>query len=79
VRYDRWSHRGMLDQETLKPRSVRKTLGRFVHYFRPYWPALLVTVIMLFANAWVQVISPELWARRLTVTSRPASSIWVTR
>ncbi len=52
--------RGLLDQETLKPRSVRRTLGRFVHYFTPYWPALLVTLIMLFANAWVQVITPEL-------------------
>ncbi len=56
-------HRGILDQETLKPRSVRATLGRFVHYFTPYWLALLVTILMLFANAWVQVITPELFGQ----------------
>ena len=53
--------RGLLDQETLKPRSVRRNPGPLWPLLsRPIWPALLVTVIMLFANAWVQVITPEL-------------------
>ena len=52
--------RGLLEQETLKPKSVSATLARFGHYFRPYWLALLATAVLLLVNAWVQVISPEL-------------------
>ncbi len=52
--------RGLLEQETLKPKSVSATLRRFTHYFRPFWVALSAVVILLFINAWVQVISPEL-------------------
>lgn len=50
----------MLQNEVLKPRSVRLTLGRFSKYFRPYWHWLLVVLILLVGNAWVQVITPGL-------------------
>lgn len=50
----------MLQNEVLKPRSVRLTLGRFGQYFRPYWHWLLVVAILLVVNAWVQVITPGL-------------------
>lgn len=50
----------MLQNEVLKPRSVRLTLGRFGKYFRPYWHWLLVAALLLIVNAWVQVITPGL-------------------
>lgn len=50
----------MLQNEVLKPRSVRLTMGRFGHYFRPYWHWLLVVALLLIVNAWVQVITPNL-------------------
>ncbi len=50
----------MLQNEVLKPRSVRLTMGRFSRYFRPYWHWLLVVLLLLVVNAWVQVITPNL-------------------
>lgn len=50
----------MLQNEVLKPRSVRLTLGRFGKYFRPYWHWLLLVALVLIVNAWVQVIAPGL-------------------
>lgn len=48
----------MLQNEVLKPRHVRLTLGRFSKYFRPHWHWLLVVAVLLVINAWVQVIAP---------------------
>lgn len=50
----------MLQNEVLKPRSVRLTLGRFGKYFRPYWHWLALVAVVLIVNAWVQVITPGL-------------------
>jgi ATP-binding cassette subfamily B multidrug efflux pump len=52
--------RGLLEQEILKPKSVSATLRRFGHYFAPYWLVLVVTLVLMVGNAWVQVITPEL-------------------
>ena len=52
--------RGMLEQETSKPRSTFGTLARFGVYFKPYWPILLGILVLLLGNAWVQVITPEM-------------------
>lgn len=48
----------MLQNEVLKPRNVRLTLGRFSQYFRPHWHWLLLVAVLLIINAWVQVITP---------------------
>lgn len=50
----------LLQNEVLKPRSVRLTLGRFGQYFRPYWHWLLLVLVVLVLNAWVQVVTPGL-------------------
>ncbi|RIK37562.1 MAG: ABC transporter ATP-binding protein [Chloroflexi bacterium] len=50
----------MLQQETIKPRSVGPTLRRLGSYFLPYWPLLVVAALLLGLNAWVQVITPAL-------------------
>lgn len=52
--------RGLLEQEILKPKSVSATLRRFGRYFAPYWLVLVVTLVLMVGNAWVQVITPEL-------------------
>ena len=36
------SYRGLLEQESSKPKSAGETLGRLAGYFRPYWVILLV-------------------------------------
>lgn len=50
----------MLQQETMKPRSVGPTLRRLASYFSPYWPWLVLVLGLLIANAWVQVLTPAL-------------------
>ena len=52
--------RGLLEQETSKPKSVGATLRRLAVYFRPYWIALIVVLALMVANVWVQVITPQL-------------------
>ena len=53
-------HRGLLEQEARKPRSLRKTLGRLAGYFKPYWLVLIGVLFLMVLNAWTQVITPEL-------------------
>ncbi len=52
--------RGILDQEVVKPKSVGATLGRLARYFRPYWIALIIVLVLMIVNTWVQVITPQL-------------------
>lgn len=51
---------GLLDQETSKPTSAGKTLGRLVEHFSPFWPALLAALIFVVISTWAQVTNPEL-------------------
>jgi ATP-binding cassette subfamily B protein len=50
----------LLQQETMKPRSVGPTLRRLGSYFAPFWPLLILAAVLLGVNAWVQVITPAL-------------------
>jgi ATP-binding cassette subfamily B protein len=52
--------RRIMSQETIKPRNLGETLARFGHYFRPYWPALLVVGALIILATWSQVTVPEL-------------------
>ncbi len=52
--------RQLFGQETLKPKNTLTTLKRFVPYFKPYWAMLLVMLVILVGNTYVQVISPDL-------------------
>lgn len=51
--------RGLLDRETSKPKSLTATVARFYTYFRRYWPALLVTAVLLVAATWATIKLPE--------------------
>ncbi len=50
----------MLNTETQKPKNAVATLARFWHYFRPYWYAVALTVILIVASVVMQVASPNL-------------------
>jgi len=49
----------ILTQETSKPKRTGETLARFGAYFRPYWPVLILVVILMAISTWAQVTSPE--------------------
>ena len=50
----------LLDQETLKPRSLGNTLRRLGQYFGRFLPALVLAVIFVVVATWTQVTTPEL-------------------
>lgn len=52
--------RGMLDQETSKPKSAGQTLLRLMKHFSPFWLSLLGAVVFVFISTWAQVTNPEM-------------------
>ena len=62
----------MLRQETLKPKSVGATLSRFSSYFRPYWWVLIFVAVLMAANAYTQVIGPNLIGQAVDCFLAPA-------
>jgi ATP-binding cassette, subfamily B, multidrug efflux pump len=50
----------MLNQETQKPKDVGATLRRFWAYFRPWWYALALTVVMIVVATAMQVATAPL-------------------
>ncbi len=51
---------GLMDQETLKPRSVGNTLGRLGKYFGRFWLAGVLAILFVVVATWSQVTTPEL-------------------
>jgi len=52
--------RFLLDREALKPKRASETLGRLARSFGPWWPALVLTALLITVSTWAQVIQPEL-------------------
>jgi ATP-binding cassette subfamily B protein len=50
--------RGLLDQETAKPKNLSDTFKRFAVYFHKYWFAVVMTFVLLFAGVWATVELP---------------------
>ncbi len=44
--------RGLMEQDKLKPRNIGATLARFWHYFRPFWIAVVLVLVMIIGNTW---------------------------
>ncbi|MCB0043803.1 MAG: ABC transporter ATP-binding protein [Caldilineaceae bacterium] len=65
--------RGLLDQETSKPRSTSSTLSRFAGYFSSYWLLLIGVLVLIFVNAWVQILSPRLIGQAVDCYLAPAA------
>ena len=70
--------RGLLEQEVSKPRSVGRTLGRLIVYFKPFWLAMLGVLLLMVANAWVQVLTPELLGQAVDCYLTPAVTAEIT-
>jgi ATP-binding cassette, subfamily B, multidrug efflux pump len=51
--------RRLLDQETIKPKSVWSTLERFATYFKKYWITLLGLMIFLTLGTVANIVLPE--------------------
>jgi ATP-binding cassette subfamily B protein len=66
--------RGLLDQETSKPKSLTATAARFYTYFRRYWPALLVTAVLLVAATWATIKLPEVTQEIINCYILPTTS-----
>ncbi len=52
--------RRIMEQETRKPRNLGETMVRFSAYFKPYWPLLLLALVLVIASTWAQVVTQEL-------------------
>ena len=52
--------RAIMEREVSKPKKAGETLRRFLSYFRPYWPVLLLTAGLIVTSTWAQVTAPEL-------------------
>ncbi len=50
----------LMNQETLKPRSLSSTLGRLAQYFGRFWPALVLALLFIMISTWTQVVTPVL-------------------
>ena len=50
----------LMNQETLKPRSLWNTLGRLVGYFGRFWLAFVLAILFVVIATWTQVTTPEL-------------------
>jgi ATP-binding cassette subfamily B protein len=64
--------RGLLEQDTSKPKSAGETLLRLGSYFRPYWLAMMVVLVLMGVNAWVQVLGPALNGQAVDCYLTPA-------
>src|SRR5574340_1109810 len=50
----------ILNQETLKPRSLGSTLRRLGSYFGRFWPGLVLAMLLIITATWTQVTTPDL-------------------
>lgn len=64
--------RGMLEQETSKPRSTWPTIRRLARYFAPFWVVLIAVLLLMILNAWTQVLTPELTGQAVDCYLTPA-------
>ena len=52
--------RRIMSHDDLKPQKVSTTLARFAQYFKPYWPLVLLSVLLIGTSTWTQVRAPQL-------------------
>lgn len=52
--------RRLMSQDTLKPKNVSETLGRFIVYFKTYWLYLLLAAVLVIVITWANVTAPKL-------------------
>jgi len=63
-----------LKQETHKPKKVGETLSRLVSYFKPYWWAILLTLVLIVVTTWSQVLTPNLVGQTVDCYLTPSAA-----
>lgn len=66
--------RHLMSGEEMKPKKLSETLARFGHYFRPYWPMVLLSFSLIIVSTWAQVTAPELVGQAVDCYLTPAAS-----
>jgi ATP-binding cassette subfamily B protein len=67
--------RRIMSQETLKPKRVSETLGRFARYFKPYAIILALVIVLLVGATWAQVTAPMLIGQAVDCYLAPAAAV----
>ena len=63
----------IMSKDTLKPKRVSETLGRFGTYFKSYWLLLILATILLVGATWAQVTAPKLIGQAVDCFLTPAT------
>ena len=66
--------RRIMSQETLKPKRVSETLGRFAQYFKPYSITLVLAILLVIGATWAQVTAPALIGQAVDCYLAPAAA-----
>ncbi len=67
----------LLNQETQKPKRVGATLARFWHYFRPWWYAVVLTVVLIVVATTLQVATAPVIGQAVDCYLAPnATACW---
>jgi len=66
--------RHFMIQEVTKPKRTSETLVRFGRYMLPWWPALLIAVVLVIISTWAQVTTPEVTGQLTDCFLTPAAS-----
>ena len=64
----------MMGQASMKPQNVGNTLGRFGHYFQPYWYMLIAVAVLVIVSTWTQVTTPDLTGQVVDCYLTPAAA-----
>lgn len=63
----------IMSRDTLKPKRVSETLGRFGTYFKSYWLLLFLAIFLLLGATWAQVTAPKLIGQAVDCFLTPAT------
>ena len=64
----------LFTSETLKPKRTGETLARFAAYFKPFWFALALVLLLVIVATWTQVTSPELLGQLVDCYLTPSAA-----
>src|SRR5215211_348596 len=65
----------LLNIEVQKPKNLSATLGRFWHYFKPYWAGVTLALTFIVLGAVSQVASPALIGEAVDCYLLPKPSV----
>jgi ATP-binding cassette subfamily B protein len=63
-----------MEREVSKPKNTSETLRRFGTYFKPFWPMMLLAIVLVVVSTWTQVTSPELLGQAVDCYLSPAQT-----